>query len=102
MLLKPFFSARLIETDNKTKYGDNGMPALEAMDNEDDNEEEGEDDPDVNDKDDDEEEDLLADLDDDEREELINNTEAVHKMLNKMHLYVSIISLSLHSCSLPL
>ena len=72
------------------------------MDDEDDKEEEGEDNPDVNDKDDGEKEDQLADLDNNERGELINNTEAVHIMLNKVCLYVSIISSPLHSCPLLL
>jgi len=89
------------ETNNETENGDDSMLELQAMDDEDD-EEEGEDDPDVDDKDNKEEEDLLADLDDDKREELINNTEAVCMMLNKVHLNVSTISLPLHSCPLLL
>jgi len=100
-LLKPFSSAGSTETENETENGDDSMPDLQAMDDEDDEEEEGEDDPDADDEDKEEEEDLLADLDDDEREELINNTEAVRMMLNKVHLNVSIIS-SLHSCPLLL
>ena len=74
------------------------MLELQAMDDEDDEE----DDPDVDDEDNEEEEDLLAELDDDEREELINNTEAVRTMLNKVCLNVSTISLPLHSCLLLL
>ena len=93
-LLKPFSSARLTETDNETENDDDSMPELQAMDDEDDEE----DDPDVDDKDNEEEEDLLAELDDNEREELINNTEAVHTMLNKVRLNVSTISLPLNSC----
>jgi hypothetical protein len=100
-LLKPFSSAGSTETDNETENGDDGMPELQAMNDEDD-EEEGEDDPDADDEDEEEEEDLLTDLDDDEREELINNTEAVCTMLNKVRLNVSIISLPLHSCPLLL
>jgi len=69
------------------------------MDDED--EEEGENDPDVDDEDEEEEE-LLTDLDNNEREELINNTETVCTMLNKVCLNVSIISLPLHSCPLLL
>ena len=45
VLLKPFSSAGSTETDNKTKYGDNSMPELQAMDDEDNEEEKGEDDP---------------------------------------------------------
>ena len=86
VLLKLFSSAGSIETDNETKYGDDGMLELQVMDE----------------KDEEEEEDLLADLDDDEREELMNNKEAICMMLNKVHLYVSIISLPLHSCLLLL
>ena len=97
VLLKPFSSAGLIETDNETENDDDNMPELQAMDDEDDEE----DDPDVDDEDN-EEEDLLAELDDDEREELINNTEAVRTMLNKVCLNVSTISLPLHSCPLLL
>jgi hypothetical protein len=100
-LLKPFSSAGSTETDNETENGDDGMPELQAMDDEDDKEE-GEDDPDADDEDKEEEEDLLTDLDDDKREELINNTEAVRTMLNKVRLNVSIISLPLHSCPLLL
>jgi hypothetical protein len=96
-LLKPFSSAGSTETNNETENGDDSMPELQAMDDKDDKEE-GEDDPDVDDEDNEEEEDLLADLDDDEREELINNTEAVRTMLNKVRLNVSTISLPLHSC----
>jgi hypothetical protein len=33
-LLKPFSSAGSTETDNETEYGDDGMPALQAMDDE--------------------------------------------------------------------
>ena len=97
-LLKPFSSAGLTETDNKTENDDDSMPELQAMDDKDDKE----DDPNVDDKDNEEEEDLLAELDDDKREELINNTEAVHTMLNKVRLNVSTISLPLHSCLLLL
>jgi hypothetical protein len=97
-LLKPFSSAGSTETDNETENGDDSMPELQVMDDEDDEE----DDPDVDDEDNEEEEDLLAELDDDEREELINNTEAVRTMLNKVRLNVSIISLPLHSCPLLL
>ena len=97
-LLKPFSSARLTETNNETKNDDDSMLELQAMDDEDDEE----DDPDVDDEDNEEEEDLLAELDDDEREELINNTEAVRTMLNKVCLNVSTISLPLHSCLLLL
>ena len=61
-----------------------------------------EDDPDVDDEDNEEEEDLLAELDDNKREELINNTEAVCTMLNKVCLNVSTISLPLYSCPLLL
>ena len=93
--------AGLTESNNETKNGDDSMPELQAMDDKDD-EEEGEDDPDVDDEDNEEEEDLLADLDDDEREELINNTEAVRMMLNKVRLNVSTISLPLYSCLLLL
>jgi len=101
-LLKPFSSAGSTETYNGTEYGDNGMPELQVMDDEDDKEEEGEDDPDADDEDEEEEEDLFTDLDNDEREELINNTEAVCMMLNKVRLNVSIISLPLHSFPLLL
>ena len=87
-LLKPFSSAGLTETDNKTENDDDSMLELQAMDDEDNYE----DDPDVDDEYNEEEEDLLAELDDDEREELINNTEAVRTMLNKVHLNVSTIS----------
>ena len=73
-LLKPFYSAGSIETD----------------------------DPGVDDDDEEEEEDSIGALDDNEREELINNTEAVCTMLNKVCLLASVISLSLHSCSLLL
>jgi len=76
-LLKPFSSAGSIEADNETEYGDDGMPALQAVDNEDDD-------------------------DDDEREELINNTEAVRTMLNKVCMYASIISSPLYSSPLLL
>jgi len=98
VLLKPFYSAASIETGDETECGDNGMPALETIDDDDDEESMG--DPDVDDKDEEEEEDLLGALDDDEREELIDNTEDVHMSLNKVHLSTSIISLPLHSCSL--
>ena len=97
-LLKPFSSARLTETNNKTENDDDSMLELQAMDDKDGEE----DDLDVDDKDNEEEEDLLAELDDNEREELINNTEAVCTMLNKVHLNVSTISLPLHSCLLLL
>lgn len=62
-ILKPFYSAESTETDNETEYGDNGMPALQAMDDE----EEGEGDSDVDDDEEEEEEDPLDALDDDER-----------------------------------
>src|SRR5882724_801639 len=93
VLLKPFYSAASIETGDETECGDNGMPALETIDDDDDEESMG--DPDVDDKDEEEEEDLLGALDDDEREEFINNTEDVHTTLNKVHLSTSIISLPL-------
>jgi hypothetical protein len=98
-LLKPFYSVGSTETDNETEYGDDGMPALQAMDDE---EEEGEGDPDADDDEEEEEEDPLGALDDDEREELINNTEAVRMTLNKVHLSASVISLPLCSCPLLL
>ena len=79
-LLKPFYSVRSTDTDNETEYGDDCMPALQAMDDE---EEEGDGDPDADDDDEEEEEDPLGALDDYEREQLINNTETVHMMLNK-------------------
>ena len=98
-LLKPFYSAGSIETDNETEYGDNGMPALQAVDDE---EEDGGDDPGVDDNDEEEEEDPIGVPDDDEREELINNTEAVRTTLNKVCLSASVIFLFLRSCSLLL
>jgi len=70
------------------------------MDDEDD-EEEGEDDPDADDEDEEEEEDLLTNLDNDEREELINNTEAVRTMLNKVRLmfyYFFCLCTHVHCC----
>ena len=97
-LLKPFSPAGSTETDNESKNDDDSMLELQVMDDKDDKE----DVPNVDDKDNEEEEDLLAELDDDKREELINNTEAVHTMLNKVHLNVSTISLPLHSCLLLL
>jgi len=62
-LLKPFYSEKSIETGDEAECGDNGMPALETID--DDEEEESAGDPDVDDKDEEEEEDLLGALDDD-------------------------------------
>ena len=100
VLLKPFYSAGLIETGDVTECGDNGMPALETIDYYE--EEECMGDAVVDDEDKEEEEDLLGALDDDEREEFINNTEDVHTTLNKVHLSTSIISLSLCSCPLLL
>src|SRR5882724_674136 len=93
-LLKPFYSAGSIETGDETECGDDGMPALETIDDDDDEESMG--DPDVDDKDKEEEE-LFGALDDDEREELINNTEDVHTTLNKVHLSASVIYLPLCS-----
>jgi hypothetical protein len=98
-LLKPFYSVGSIETGDETKYGDDGMPALEPIDDE---EEESVGDPDAGDDDTEEEEDPLGALDDDERAELISNTEDVCMMLNKVHLSASIISWSLCSCLLLL
>ena len=72
------------------------MPALQAMDDE----EEGDSDPDADDDDEEEEEDPLGALDDYEREKLIKNTETVHMVLNEVHLSTSVISLPL--CSHPL
>ena len=85
-LLKPFYSAGSIETDNETEHGDDCMPALQAMDDE----EEDEADPDADDDDEEEEEDPLGALDDDEREQLINNTETVRTTLNKVRLFASV------------
>ena len=52
----------------------------------DDEEEEGGSDPGADDDDKEEEEDPLGALDDYEREQLINNTETVRTVLNKVHL----------------
>jgi hypothetical protein len=88
-LLKPFYSVGSIETSDETEYGDDGMLALEPIDDEeeehvgdpdagddgmlalepiDDEEEECVGDPDAGDDDMEEEEDPLGALDDDERE----------------------------------
>lgn len=91
-LLKPFYSAGLIETDDET---DDGI-APQAMD---DNEEKEEEDDHMDDElGDEEEEDPLDAMDNDKRESLIKNTEAVRTTLLKVSLYASIISLFL--CSL--
>ena len=94
-LLKPFYSVGLIKTDHETEYGDDDMPALWAMD-----EEEGDSDVDHNVGHDDEkeEEDPLGALDDDERKELINNTEAVSTTLNKVSfLFLLLFTFALHA-----
>jgi hypothetical protein len=94
-LLKPFYSAGLMETDHETEYGDDDMPALRAMD-----EEEGDSDVDhdAGHDDEEEEEDPLGALDDDEREELINNTEAVSMTLNKVcSLFLLLFTFALHA-----
>jgi hypothetical protein len=77
---------RSIETDNKTKPGDDGMLALATLQDMDDEVEEGAGDPDVDDNDKEEDEDPLDALDDNKREELTNNTEAVCTTLNKVCL----------------
>ena len=99
VLLKPFYSAASIETGDETECGDDGMPALETIDDDD---EESAGDPDADDKDKEEEEDLLGALDDDERGELISNTEDVRMTLNKVCLSTSVIFLPLCSCQLLL
>jgi len=88
-LLKPYYSAGSIATGDETEYGDDGMPALETID---DKEEESAGDPDADDDDEEDEEDPLGALDDNEREELISSTEDVRTTLNKVHLSASVIS----------
>jgi len=77
-LLKPFYSAGLIETDGDTNCG----IALQGTDSDD--EEKDNDNPEMDDEDKEEEEDTLDALDDDEREDLIKNTEAVCTTLMKV------------------
>ena len=92
-LLKPFYSAGLIESNDDS---DDGI-ALQAMDDNEEKEEEEEEDE-IDDEDKEEEEDPLDVLDDNERENLMKNTEAVRMTPMKVHLYISIISLFLCSC----
>jgi hypothetical protein len=97
-LLKPFYAAGSVETENETEYDNDGMSTLQAMDDE---EEDNDGDSDA-DNDDEEEEDPLGALDDNEREELIYNTEVVCTTLNKVCLSASVTSLPLCSCLLLL
>ena len=92
-LLKLFYSARSIETGNETEYGDDYMPALQAMDDE---EEEDEADPDADNDDKEKEEDPLGALYDDEREQLINNTETVYMTLIRS---ICLLLLFIHLCT---
>ena len=81
-LLKPFYSARLLDTNDDID-SDNGI-VLQVVDDEEEEEEDEDYDEMDDDKDKEEEEDPLSILDDDKREGLIQNTEAVCTMLMKV------------------
>ena len=84
-LLKPFYSAGLLDTDIDS---DDGILVLQAADDEEEeNEDENEDGMD-DDKDKEEEEDPFTILDNNKREILIQNTEAVHTTLMKVCMFL--------------
>lgn len=83
-LLKPFYSTGSLETNDEI---DDGMPALQAVDDEEEGDE-GDDESEMDDEDQEEEEDPLSALNNDEREALIQNVEAVHTTLMKVCTYL--------------
>ena len=86
-LLKPFYSARLLDTYDDID-SDNGILVLQAADDEEEeNEDENEDGMDDN-EDKEEEEDPFTILDNNEREILIQITEAVHTILMKVCIFL--------------
>ena len=92
-LLKPFYSARLLDTNDNIN-SDNGISVLQvADDEEEENGDENEDAMDDN-KDKQEEEDPLTILDNDKRGILIQNTEAVCTMLMKVCMFLLFVLLS--------
>lgn len=84
-LLKPFSSAGSTENDSETDNSDDDMPALQAIDDEVE-EDDIDEDEDEDEDDEEEEEDPLGALNDEEREMLMNDTEAVRTTLNKVRL----------------
>ena len=90
--LKPFYSARLLDTNDDIN-SDDGILVLQAADDkEEDNEDENEDG--MDDDEDKEKEDPFTILDNDEREILIQNTEAVHTTLMKVCTFLLFVLIS--------
>ena len=97
--LKPFYSARLLDTNDDIN-SDGGILVLQAADDEEEeNEDENEDGMDDN-EDKEKEEDPFTILDNDEREILIQNTEAVYTTLMKVCTFLLLFFLC--SSLLPL
>lgn len=92
-LLKPFSSVASADKDDPSNDNDSdvdeddGMPMLQAIDEEDEDSYDSEDDED----DEDEEEDPLDALDEEERKHLMQNTTAVRNTLNKVYFIRSYI-----------
>ena len=95
--LKPFYSARLLDTNDDIDSDDGILVLQAANDEEEENEDENEDGMD-DDEDKEKEEDPFTILDNDEREILIQNTEAVHTTLMKVCTFLLLFFFCAHLC----